>query len=388
MRYVFLFGVLMISPLLAYGQIVVKNDVISPDNIEELEVLHSWQGSEDGFVAAAFSHTGDLFAIALNDGVVQLIDTTSWEITSVLEGADLEATRIEFSRDDSRLILAHWDGMSRVWDLETGELMLSVDAPYTYTWSETDADLQVYWTRADNGLRIQEIASSDVRFRSLPIPNAVALDLHPDGHLMAVVTETEDDRIFLYNLVAGEVVAEFNPDGDANLIGRGFSPDGDLMWGSWQYLAHSQNENSSVIRFWTVDTGEEQFEVIGDGSSYSRMVFDSTGNVLAISGRNSTLEDILQIWHLQTEEYIGDIVVPEGGAVGNFSPNGELFALQGRTNPNVDIWNVTIPVRPVDVMLEVGSGTNSAPVFSPDGHYLLTVNGSTIRLWGIPDSDE
>lgn len=378
----------MVSPLLTFGQTVGETDVISPENVEELQVLHTWQSSDEGFVAGAFSHAGDYFALALNDGVVQLLDTTSWEVTSVLEGANLEGTRIQFSRDASRLMLAHWDGMVRVWNLETGELLLSVEAPSTYTWAEVDADLQVYWTQADGGLRIQEIGSDSVRFRSLPIPNAVTFDLHPDGHLMATVAETEDDRIVLYDLVAGEVVSAFSSDADANLIDKDFSPDGDLMWGSWQYPTHSQNENPSVIRFWSVDTGEEQFELIGDGSSYSRMVFDPAGNVVAISGKDSSLQNILQIWHLQTEEYIGNVGVPAGGAIGNFSPNGELFALQGGTTPNVHIWNVNAPIRPVNVMLEVGSGPNSAPVFSPDGRHLLTVNGSTIRLWGVPDSDE
>jgi len=388
MRYLLVFVLLMLSPLLTFGQTVDEADVISPDNVAELEVLHSWQSSGEGLVAGAFSHAGDFFAIALNDGVVQLLDTTSWEVVSVLDGANLEGTRIQFSRDDSRLMLSHWDGMIRVWELETGELLLSVDAPFTYTWYEVDADLQVYWTHADGGLRIQEIGSDGIQFRSLPIPNTITLDLHPDGHLMAIVTETEDDHLFLFDWVAEEVVSEFTVDVDANLIGRGFSPDGDLLWGSWQYSTHSRSENPSVIRFWSVDIGMEQFEIIGDGSSYSRIVFDPTGDLVAVAGENSSLQNVLQIWNLQTGEYIGDAGVPTGGGIGNFSPNGDLFVLQGGTTPNVHIWNVNTPGRPVDVILEVGSGPNSAPVFSPDGRHVLTINGATIRLWGVPASEE
>lgn len=388
MRYLLLFVLLVFNPLLTFGQTVDETDVISPDNVEELEALRSWQSGDEGFVAGTFSHAGDLLALALNDGVVKLIDTASWEVISVLEGANLEGTQIQFSRDDSRLMLSHWDGMIRVWDLTAGELILSVDAPSTYTWYEIDADLRNYWTRADDGLRMQVIGTDIVSFQSIPMPNPVVLDLHPDGNLMAIVTETEEDHLLLYDLVAEEVVSEYTLDVDADLNGVGFSPDGGLVWASWQDWLYSRSENPSVIRFWSVNTGMEQFELIGDGSSYSRIIFDPNGDMVAVAGENSSLQNVLQIWHLQTGEYIGDAGVPTGGGIGNFSPNGELFVLQGGTTPNVHIWNAKTPARPVDVMLEVGSGPNSVPIFSPDGRHILTVNGATIRLWGVPAFDE
>jgi WD40 repeat protein len=57
-----------------------------------------------------------------------------------------------------------------------------------------------------------------------------------------------------------------------------------------------------------------------------------------------------------------------------FSPNGELLATTGDKENVTRLWN-TANGQPV------GAVDGIAPVFSPDGHVLMTVNKKTLNLW-------
>lgn len=362
-------------------------NAITPDNVASLEEIRTWEGVDNRFVAASFNHSGDILSLALGDGRVRLLDTQTWETVQTLEGADLEGTRILFSRDDSRLMLSHWDGMIRTWSLETGDLLLSVDPTRAQSWYAMNADLETLWTRVDGGLRIQETDTEATRFQSLPVPGAVSLDVHPDGTHMAVVTEAQQDVLLLYEVAENAVVYTFTPEIDGALNGIGFSPDGTLVWASWQDWALNRTDNPSVIQFWSVETGEEIYRLAGDGEAYTRLIFNPNGERVAVAGSDSRLNSVLQVWNLESGEYLGDAGIPTGGALANFSPNGDLIAVQGGTTSHVYIWSVQGAFVESLTRLQVEGGPNSAPTFSPDAHFLLTVNGPSIRLWAVNSTE-
>jgi WD40 repeat protein len=76
---------------------------------------------------AAYAH--DIYTGAVGDIAIQLFDTATGKLTYQLEGHQRAARKLAFSRDSRRLASAGHDDTVRVWDVVTGQEVLSRPAP-------------------------------------------------------------------------------------------------------------------------------------------------------------------------------------------------------------------------------------------------------------------
>lgn len=73
----------------------------------------------------AFSPDGSLLAIA-RSGAVELVDVEEGRTLRTLAGHDDELTAVAFSPDGTQLATASHDHTARIWDLTTGQELISL----------------------------------------------------------------------------------------------------------------------------------------------------------------------------------------------------------------------------------------------------------------------
>lgn len=364
---------------------VPPSEPIISENVHKLEILASWQGQNNGFVAATFSPDSSTLALALNDGVVQLLSFPSLNPENLLKGVGLEASQIKFSPDGSRLMLSDLYGNYEFWDIRTGKLLNAYAYEADEVWSEVDADLQhfVILDRENNVVLKNTITEEQVfslnQLAVFPRPQ-----INQDGSKLLTANP---DGFSVWDVTTGTTEHQFGEPANTELSGFGFSPDGKLIWANWRDWQYGRDisKNRSIIQFWSTADGTEVLTMSG-GGSHIQMYFSELNNLVATSGENDQLQSSVWVWNIQNGKLLGEAGIPTGGGVAGFNPDGSLLAVASGTATKVRFWDASSPEKLAIFSVDIGSGTFIPPVFSSDGRYLLTV-GSDIRVWGVPSGE-
>jgi WD40 repeat protein len=388
MKILRLFTLMLLLPLMslhAQDQQIPPTEIISSQNIDNLELLAQWQAEDNELATAAFNPDSTILAIALSDGVVRLLDFPSLEQRTLLTGAQSDATRILFSRDGSRLMLSSdFNGTNEFWNLDTDELISKYTQNPDEIWSDVDSDLlNLVTVNHDAIVTIRDIDTGNevfsvVQDNILPFPT-----LNADGSLLLTV---DSDGFSVWDVNNAAVIHQFIQPDDTELSGFGFTPDGRVIWANWRDWLYGRDfsENRSVIQFWNAEDGSQVNEMQG-GGSHLRMYFAPSGNRIATAGENDQLQNSVWVWNIESGELLGEAGIPTGGGTAGFSPDGELLAVAAGTNTEVYLWAANSPEIPISAAIDIGSGTVTPPTFSVDGRFLLTV-GYDVRLWGVIDN--
>jgi WD40 repeat protein/class 3 adenylate cyclase/energy-coupling factor transporter ATP-binding protein EcfA2 len=75
--------------------------------------------------AIAYSHDGRTLAIGLGDGTVHLLDARGRD-RRVFQAHTADVTSIDFDPDDRRIVTTSLDGLVKIWDARTGEMILTL----------------------------------------------------------------------------------------------------------------------------------------------------------------------------------------------------------------------------------------------------------------------
>ncbi|SFX53008.1 hypothetical protein [Cytophaga hutchinsonii] len=85
-----------------------------------------------------YSHDGEFLAIANNSGLIKIMDVEGRRLVVALPGHKARVNEMKFSKDDSKLASASFDGTIRVWDLsELSEQPLILKDHTNWVWSMT-----------------------------------------------------------------------------------------------------------------------------------------------------------------------------------------------------------------------------------------------------------
>ena len=283
-----------------------------------------------GVAQVTLSHDGSLLATSGRDGVARIWDAGTGELIRELTAHDGWVNDITFSPDDARLATSGADKTARIWDATSGEELAVLEA---------SGDGNV-------GLVYQGVLT--VRFS-------------PDGQFLA--TAAADSTIRVWDATSSELLRET----EAHAGGNGatsavFSPDG-------KYLALTTDtraeEGPGLFRLWNWRTGEVLLEV-ETGALMFETAFSPDGNHLAVAGAPG----MLQLWDLQARERL-----LEQTEVGNsfvrvvYSPDGQMLATAGGGGEAI-LWDAG-----GGRLLRRFSGDSrltNGVAFSPDGSRLYT----------------
>jgi WD40 repeat protein len=250
---------------------------------------------------------------------------------------------VDYAPDDSALITAGQDGVTRVWPLPGPVMPGQTDTVFI---NPTDGSgtrvLAGVGSRGD-GLRLWDV--------------------------------TDPDR---------PIVSE-----------RPLSPTtGDPLTGaaalSWDGSLAAGGTSSGAFQLWDVRAPQNPIPLgtphAAVDSLVGVLVFTRTGDLLAVSPQNTPDVELWDVRDPSRPTRLSGFDVGNNPQVMAFSPDGRTLAVP-TLNDEVELWNVSDPAAPVKVSTVAGfSGDAQATAFSPDGRMLAAGSADhTLRLWDVAD---
>jgi WD40 repeat protein/transcriptional regulator with XRE-family HTH domain len=388
------------------------------------ELMCTFNGGADEFGSSvAFSPDGSTLAAALETRVI-LWDIQRREIKSTLLGQSIGTTigynlgvgQISFSPDGRRLAVANMDGVPKVWELATQNVVLSIAGEMppqkAIAYSPDGGRLA---TGGDGGIvRIWD-AGNGAEIFTLPLSGIIhSLSFSPNGaHLAAA---SDDGSVKIWDATTGEAALSlprlsglydiaFLADGTFVTAGQdGVARVWDPVTG--QELLALAGPTSTVIsvagspdgkriasgaydgslRIWDAAPGRELLTILGHSGIIWNVAYSPDGSRLA----SVSVDGFVRLWNSETGQSL--LILPKSGVPTRgytglaFSPDGSRFAT-GSDNGTVTVWDSQTGEK-----LNTLSGHTNYVVglaFSPDGGRLASASwDGSAKVWRLPGGDE
>jgi WD40 repeat protein/tetratricopeptide (TPR) repeat protein len=373
-------------------------------------LVHVMRSAEEQDLA--FSPDGKLLAIPSNM-TVQLWDGLGKRISAV-----------EFS-PDGRLLAAHSvEGVSRLWDVATGEPVgpvLEHDVGTGESSKEYWELNRAWWSAAfspdsnllataslDGTVQLWETDTGQPYRKPFRYEMEVwAVAFSPDGRLLASMSK--DQTVQLWEVASGEPYGPllrqagsggyndqvlFSPDGKllatsgagdlwetesgqkkTNRLQHGkkwvedlvFSPDGKLL---------ATTSTEWMVRLWETDTGQQYGQPLNHEAQVGVVAFGPEGRLLATGSHDQTV----RLWDFASGQPYSRPLRHQGYLLHRviFSPDGRFLASSVAVRGTTRIWRAYQPLRTEVVAQRSGIG---ADAISPDGKVGAMISDNTVHLW-------
>jgi hypothetical protein len=269
--------------------------------------------------------------------ILRLMDAGSGQIIRELEGNTAGVSGVAFSKDGKILVSATdaKDGTIRFWDTSTGSLLRSlkfntkIGAPVLAV-SPDGSKLAAAWYQNvrvwdfDSGTVLMDGASAD----GMP-------QFSKDGSLMVVYGSQDRSSIAVYDTSAWKLVLKFTI--PAQTLSLALSPDGKTL------VTGGENDNN-IIHFWDISTGKELGHV-EDNLEPMVLSFGPDGSVLFVGGlfkgaKFSIPLKVLSVYDPSTRQRIAELRAPSISArLLAMAPDGQKFAMVD-VGGDVSIWGI------------------------------------------------
>lgn len=359
----------------------------------------------------SFSPDGTFLAGSLEDSTVKVWIVANGEEQYTLTGHTEIVTDVEFSPIGDILASSSGDHSIRIWDVTTGEFIRSLDNDRTgfvmklsfapdgtrLASSYADQDISGSGEGLDRTVRIWDVETGEITLTIDPRSGYVRdVEFSPDGKNVASASWDfgNGGTARIYDATSGIELNRFFAHRDA-MTNIEFSPDGtQLVTASWD----------KSIRFWDIDKGVEVEAYVNFPERIIDIEFTPNGEFLLVANGNvgdnaittpddSPVDTSVWFWDLQNRTQEKVFSGHEDWAwTTDISPDGR-FAASGSgplrlpadgvvTDASVRIWDIEsgAEVR----TLRGHTNTVDSVKFTSDGAFLLSSSwDSTIKRWDV-----
>ncbi|CAN5834353.1 hypothetical protein BH23ACT4_BH23ACT4_07530 [soil metagenome] len=303
---------------------------------DPFELKLTLRGHANQIIDAVFDPTGERIATTSPaDGTVRVWASITGELVTMFDTDGANPAIPVFSNDGTRVAATDFYGPTRVWDLETGEVL--------------------------------ELAPAEGTAFTLN------LEFSPDDSLLAVARNvdgtTEKTGPMIYDLATGELKGTLEGhQGDVTDIG--FTPDGARVVTS---------SRDGTVRVWDVESGETIGIYTGHDDSVQDLQISKDGSAVASSGSAD-----VRVWDLETLETTATIVGHSGAVDGiDLSPGGDLLLTASNSDGTTRLWDLR-PFWSHELAGLPGPalGQSAGLSYSPDGAILAASRDvDLVTLW-------
>jgi serine/threonine protein kinase/WD40 repeat protein/tetratricopeptide (TPR) repeat protein len=326
-----------------------------------------------GLVATlAWRSDGKVFATGCHDNDIYLWDSASpAQQLRILKGHRAAVTHLGFSHGGDLLLSDSWDSTCRLWDVRSGQLLVSKPGGLFCGFGPDDQELDHGWHVATGR-----------ECRTFPGHKSLNwLAVSPQGRLLA---SASGDGVRLWDLAAGR-------EGEMELA---TIPAGSCVQARFDSSGESLiTDGSAGLQRWPIAPDPETGGLrIGPPqslglSSRAPLLFSGYEPAFALSADGRTVAHSPQ--RGQTLLYALEdprrklLIQSPAQRFATFSPDGQWLATGNWQGRGVKIWNARTGT--LEQTLEVGDAQQRAawPAFSPDGKWLVTGTFAEYRFWEV-----
>jgi WD40 repeat protein/DNA-binding SARP family transcriptional activator/class 3 adenylate cyclase len=313
-------------------------------------------------------------------GLVDIRDADTGERVLSFKGHDGDVADVAFSRDGSKLATTGNDGLLKVWEPLTGELLASLGGEgiaFGPSFSADGSLVAAAWSGQEPAVRVLDLRADRVVWER-HLPDAADTALSPDGNRIAVAAVERETAVFDLETDEQEFGLKDSYSDNRGIPGQvAWSPDG-------RYIAMTATE---VARIYEASTGRP-LSVLSDDSRWEMSLAWSPRSPshgwdrLVIGGSKGTA----YVWDVRGRHanLVESLSAPEldVGVTGvAFSPDGSRVMAGDMATSAVKVWDLG-----PNGDAEWGNLPSSGAVaFTPDGRRLVatTPDGKALTVWDV-----
>jgi WD40 repeat protein len=327
----------------------------------------SFSGHRGAVTCAAFSPDGVRIVTASNDKTARIWDANTGAVLMELKGHGETVTSAAFRPDGAQVVTASNDGVAIIWDAETGEPLATLKghgAGVTSAAFSPDG-ARIVTASGDGTARVWDVRTAKEVVKPYVHSKAVrSAVFSPDG--ARIVTASDDNVARIWDAATSAVLATLEGHRDKGVF-AGFSPDGArIVTASWDGTA----------RIWDAGRSAVLLKLEGHGGSVVAAAFSPDGGRVVTGSNDNTA----RIWDAATGSLVITLEVPGDREVSAaFSPDGARIVMT-----SFDKAARVLDAKTGAILLELeGHGDRVvAAAFSPDGARVVTASwDKTARIW-------
>lgn len=330
------------------------------------------RGHRDRVWNVEWSPDGRLLATASADRTARVFTADDAEERVVLRGHTDAVWSVAWSPDGTRLITGSEDATARLWEMEPKTIENAVHDAEGASVNALDSQGGTLVAAGEDGnVRIWE--QSMARPVHLRGHNGMVRDaaLSPDGKV--IVSGGIDRRALLWNLEAGEILAELEHEG-AIVESVAWSPDGDRV---------ATGAQDRSIRVWDARDGSLLTVLRGHQDWVVGLAWSPSGRMIASCSDDRTA----RVWDLATGRENVVLTGHENWVdCVTWAPDETRLATSS-ADWTARVWNLA--TGQTERVLTGHGGRVPAVAWSPDGARLATASHDrTVRVWNAREEDE
>jgi WD40 repeat protein/DNA-binding CsgD family transcriptional regulator len=337
------------------------------------ELIQSIQmGGEEGvYLDSDWSPNGTQIAVSKMDGITRVWDVDSGELVfsfdapRICGGICMPGNRA-WSPNGDLIVTLDFEGGMTIWDAYTGEELHQIKAHFSEIWS-------VAWSKSGEQL-LTASGDGEVKiWNTLDGSEILKLDGHTAGAMAMwspdenyFVSTSFDGTAKVWDALTGEQIVEFDEHALRLNVGV-WSPNG-------KYIATGGED--ATARIWDAFTGKVEQVLYGHDSDVSFALWSPDGKQLVTTGEDGTAN----IWNFTNETELLKIEGYEGASfVLHWSSDGNRLARTFR-NRKVEIYNTVSGES--SLILEAHQSRVMWVAFSPSGDRIVsTSEDGSAKVW-------
>ena len=331
-----------------------------------------------GVASIAFSPDDLLIASGGGDRTVKLTEVKTGQCLMTLEGHEQIVRSVAFSPDGKIMASCSLDHTIKLWSVQTGEClhtMVEVNAVYSLAFAPqidvNSSDGQLASAGEDGLIKIWDTNTGQIISAIAGHQKQIwSIAFSADGQMLA--SAGDDETVKLWSVSTGELIRTLY--GHKNRIWSvAFSPDAKTL---------VSGSDDRIVKLWDVDTGQCIRTIQGYHKATKPVAFSPDGNLLFSF---SYEEQSVRVWDVQNAKCLRNFDLGTSGVMQvAFSPDQQTFAC-GNYDHTIKLFNVKNGT--CSQILQGHSAWVRFVAFTADGEILASGSGDqTIKLWHLQTS--